>query len=1115
MGMSSSQARLLSLTGRMHDIERKAQKLEAQKLQMANESARAYDDYLLALEDSKIQYKSLNNDGSIAYRDVNLAILENGAVTGYTGETSPTTFLIQNARTNEIYVTPEFAAEYGITGNNGNTLPSLEDYLTQEGCTKTEKMQTVPDYTNVISVNPVDNRVVTAPSQVTVNDPDTYSISGTLTAPVDNSVAATTNYTVSGIAPTVASTASVTTPRFKDVVTTGVDASANVSSTSTSSTTTINQSILTINPNEHTYKKLDKEVISVPVADLNKSLSTLLPSMNFADGSTNINDSGFGTIYGNTLKFTYTTESNGTNNHFQDIDDGFEFHYDANTTINDIFQWVETSTNGAVVYDPHTGTLTSTEGTFDFYSYDDVMYDHVLSDYLNQNTQITWESTSHQVTKDTKIIDFLYSNESFNSSGYAQPSLYITDINNNDLLDARYLGSTSLKDVSFNEYLTSIASNSELSAAGYNYTLDASGNWVVSMNGNYDIKFLNMDGTLEKIGTKDNNTAIEINRNAIAENIYLAHSVVNQTTTADYNANHDAEITNILTEMQASYGNYATEENKRQLLLFSEELSIALASGDNTQIQTALAKFGTTIASENYKNSTQQTQSVNNSNYGNDLVTTLDVSETFSFVFSDADASITPNEKQVEDGFDFTPGTLDVNGTNEEIQKYLAYQLYQNDNTKTYEQYLALVQGQGYNVYQLAEIVEDFNTHKAALASGTNLSAQLTKYSASTHTLNQIGTGYNVANNSTAAVYEVTSANADDILDRLAFDIYTKQGTGNPNTIKNQLSNIFNNNQLASLSSFYGQTAWNTIVDTLANNMSAAAVSAYTNNYAGYTVNNLTSNDITITTTPNSHLEDVKGELNIPTIQGIASNLVVAFNEQGYTVTEAEIQTALNNLYGADTQANNQTLANINQAVFNYLNGAGSSATMSNIYNNLFNGLVLSVPQTWLEADYTIVRTNLGTCTANYGTKEVGTGVFEWVKDQHYQETVARWNELKALEGFTYVIVSPELAVSSDFVNNLLTNNEAIVLEFSPQTQEMIETSVATNTSLREVDDEKNLKKAEAEYEASMRKIDMKDRRYDQELAALDAERNAVKTEMETLKTVVKENVDRTFKLFS
>ena len=76
------------------------------------------------------------------------------------------------------------------------------------------------------------------------------------------------------------------------------------------------------------------------------------------------------------------------------------------------------------------------------------------------------------------------------------------------------------------------------------------------------------------------------------------------------------------------------------------------------------------------------------------------------------------------------------------------------------------------------------------------------------------------------------------------------------------------------------------------------------------------------------------------------------------------------------------------------------------------------------------------------------------------------------------------------------------------------ETSVATNTGLQEVTDEVNLRKAEAKYEADMKKIDMKDRKYDTDLAALDTERNAVKQEMDTLKTVAKENVERTFKLF-
>ena len=81
--------------------------------------------------------------------------------------------------------------------------------------------------------------------------------------------------------------------------------------------------------------------------------------------------------------------------------------------------------------------------------------------------------------------------------------------------------------------------------------------------------------------------------------------------------------------------------------------------------------------------------------------------------------------------------------------------------------------------------------------------------------------------------------------------------------------------------------------------------------------------------------------------------------------------------------------------------------------------------------------------------------------------------------------------------------------------KESVDTSVATDTNLQEVQNKTLLRKAEAKYEADMRSIDMKDRKYDRDLAALDTERNALKQEMETLKTVAKDNVERTFKLFS
>src|SRR5574344_427141 len=69
MGLSASPARLLDLTARQHELEYKAQNLEAQKLQMANESDKVYQDYQDALNKQKIQIKGISTDGSASYTD--------------------------------------------------------------------------------------------------------------------------------------------------------------------------------------------------------------------------------------------------------------------------------------------------------------------------------------------------------------------------------------------------------------------------------------------------------------------------------------------------------------------------------------------------------------------------------------------------------------------------------------------------------------------------------------------------------------------------------------------------------------------------------------------------------------------------------------------------------------------------------------------------------------------------------------------------------------------------------------------------------------------------------------------------------------------------------------
>ena len=77
------------------------------------------------------------------------------------------------------------------------------------------------------------------------------------------------------------------------------------------------------------------------------------------------------------------------------------------------------------------------------------------------------------------------------------------------------------------------------------------------------------------------------------------------------------------------------------------------------------------------------------------------------------------------------------------------------------------------------------------------------------------------------------------------------------------------------------------------------------------------------------------------------------------------------------------------------------------------------------------------------------------------------------------------------------------------------ETSVSSNISLGIQSEDKNLAKAEAEYNAKTLKINNKEKKLDNQLKTLDTEHSALKTEQESIKSLIKDNVDKSFNLFS
>ena len=115
---------------------------------------------------------------------------------------------------------------------------------------------------------------------------------------------------------------------------------------------------------------------------------------------------------------------------------------------------------------------------------------------------------------------------------------------------------------------------------------------------------------------------------------------------------------------------------------------------------------------------------------------------------------------------------------------------------------------------------------------------------------------------------------------------------------------------------------------------------------------------------------------------------------------------------------------------------------------------------------------------------------------------------------------SKDFSSDNDWFNNVINSGKAILNVYNnngPQ-KGWKETSIATSTTenyLKESQDETDIKKAEAKYEHELKKIKDKDAKYDRDLKNLETERTALNTELESIKKVKDDNIERTFGIFS
>ena len=107
-------------------------------------------------------------------------------------------------------------------------------------------------------------------------------------------------------------------------------------------------------------------------------------------------------------------------------------------------------------------------------------------------------------------------------------------------------------------------------------------------------------------------------------------------------------------------------------------------------------------------------------------------------------------------------------------------------------------------------------------------------------------------------------------------------------------------------------------------------------------------------------------------------------------------------------------------------------------------------------------------------------------------------------------------STDNDWFNNVVQSGELLLNEYKTGAKKGWQTiSAATCTTIQEVSDDAKIKKAEATYQHELSKVKAKDKRYDQDLNKLETERTALNTERDSIKKVINDNIDRTFKIFS
>ena len=233
----------------------------------------------------------------------------------------------------------------------------------------------------------------------------------------------------------------------------------------------------------------------------------------------------------------------------------------------------------------------------------------------------------------------------------------------------------------------------------------------------------------------------------------------------------------------------------------------------------------------------------------------------------------------------------------------------------------------------------------------------------------------------------------------------------------------------------------------------------------------------------------------------------------GEATTTGNIYTDdMQNTLNAYTGTNN---ANMGEALVKMASDIKDSETDKALTtaNNNFQTFFTSIGTTQEEFETKLSNYNTyNNAVADLSTKDQTT--YTKYEDDNlgpYYEQI--FNAINAAGGCTDI--TTENAKSGSWLTNMVKNAQVVLATFDNDKKELDNITASSNVGLREISNDREITKADSEYEADMEAINSKETKYNTQLNQLESERNAIKTEIESLKQIREDNISSSFKLFS